>query len=315
MGDKTSNEFDYKSVIQNIEQADAELNELLSSEPFDVNSVEYKEGDKAVKIVEGGYIKIVNEELLLKILLADENNKSGIPYSEIKATYDQMLKMGERMLITVLKRNNIYIPLHEYQSVVNYALFQTIKEFDPRSRGSFSTFFFTKLLGEVTSLSRKTKAVTKGVYSSINDNSDLTNDILIETKESSTGTYGEAVVVSNDNPEDEVVEEDFRRRQLKAFRMAFSGIPHNQQILLYNFVNGIALKDLAPAMNMSEKELFNLRDRAISLLLQRVIRSSHITEEEKLDILKLQGLADDDATKLEDVLEYNYRNIDERKNF
>ena len=315
MSDTKSNEFNYKSVIQDIELADAELNELRSAEPFNVDNVEYKDGDKAVKIVEGGYIKIVNEELLLKILLADENNKSGIPYSEIKATYDQMIKLGERMLTTVLKRNNIHIPLHEYQSVVNYALFQTIREFDPRSKGSISTFLFTKLLGEVTSLSRKIKNVTKGVYSSINDNSGLGSEILIETKENSTGAYGEAVVLSNDNPEDEVIEDDLRKRQLKAFRMAFSGIPRNQQILLYNFVNGIALKDLAPVMGMSEKELFNLRDRAISLLLQRVIRSSHITEEEKLDILKLQGLADDDVTHLEDVLEYNYRNIDERKNF
>lgn len=307
-------EFDYKSAISGIEQAEAEYLEQISGTPFNADEVEYKDGDEAVKIVSDGYIKITNEELLIKILLSDENNKSGISYSEIKKTYTAMTKMGEKMLTTVLKRHNMYIPLHEYQSVVNYALFQAVKEFNPSGKVSFSSFYFTKLLGEVTSLSRKTKTAVKGVYSSINDSSDLGSNILIETKENASGTYGEAVVLSHDNPEDEVVEEDFRRRQLKAFRMAFAGIPRNQQILLYNFVNGITLKELAPVMHTSERELFIMRDRAISLLLQRVIRSRHITEEEKLDILKVQGLADDDAVRLSDVLEYEYRDIDERKN-
>ena len=311
MSNIASEGFDYRATISDIEKTDEELKERLLDNSFNPDEIEYKEGDEAIKIVSGGFIKIADEKLLVKILLADGNNESNIPYSEIQKMYAYTAKMGEKMLIKILKMHNWTIPQQEFSSIVNYALYQAIKDFNPNSKTSFSSFFFTKILGEVTNLNRKNKTTTQSVYSSVNDNSDLTNNIVIETKEGSNGTtYGEAIVLSHDNPEDSVVEDDLRRRQLKAFRMAFSGIPRNLQILLYNFVNGVSLKELAPIFNLSERELMVLRDRAVSLLLQRVIRSSHITDEEKLDILKMQGLADDDVQLLSEVLDCNYRNID-----
>ena len=311
MSNVASEGFDYRATISDIEKTDEELKERLLDNSFNPDEIEYKEGDEAIKIVSGGFIKIADEKLLVKILLADGNNESNIPYSEIQKMYAYTAKMGEKMLIKILKMHNWTIPQQEFSSIVNYALYQAIKDSNPNSKTSFSSFFFTKILGEVTNLNRKNKTTTQSVYSSVNDNSDLTNNIVIETKEGSNGTtYGEAIALSHDNPEDSVVEDDLRRRQLKAFRMAFSGIPRNLQILLYNFVNGVSLKELAPIFNLSERELMVLRDRAVSLLLQRVIRSSHITDEEKLDILKMQGLADDDVQLLSEVLDCNYRNID-----
>lgn len=313
---KTSSDFDYLNMIKDLEEAKEQKEQNLADTSFNPDDVEYHEGDEAVQTISSkGFIKITDEELLIKILLADENNKSGIPYSEIKKTYDAMNKMGEKILIKVLEKINVSIPVYERQSIVNYALFKAIKDFNPKMNTSFSTFYYQKIMGEITSIHKKNVANNQGVFNSVGDNSDLTDKILVQVRENENGsTSKEAIVLSNDDPEEIVIEQDLRRRQLKAFRMAFAGIPRNQQILLYNFVNGISIKDLVPVLKYTEKELIILRDRAISLLLQRVIRSSHITNEEKLDILKIQGLADDEATSLEDVLEYTYRNIDETKN-
>ena len=85
--------------------------------------------------------------------------------------------------------------------------------------------------------------------------------------------------------------EDIYYRKVQAFRMAYSGIPAYSQYILNRLVDSnLKLKEVAEQEKMTPKEITRVRNYSLSLILNRVLRSNHLTNEEKDQMKEEHGI-------------------------
>jgi hypothetical protein len=89
---------------------------------------------------------------------------------------------------------------------------------------------------------------------------------------------------------DRIESEDYYKRQVRAFRMAFSNIPRELQVILYEVGSGVSMEELARTLGKNADEISRERNYGISLILHKIMRGKHLTEDEKEEILKLHSI-------------------------
>jgi len=93
--------------------------------------------------------------------------------------------------------------------------------------------------------------------------------------------------VDLETPENKLLADDIYRRKIQAFRMAFSGLPLYSQNILNRIVSSREkLYELAESEGVSIQEISKIRNYALSLILVRVLRSNHLDDEEKEEIIR-----------------------------
>lgn len=222
-------------------------------------------------------MKITNPSLFLKMMMGETVNGASA-----QEAYDFLYAYAKKQM------QKFYpdIPFQDHQYIINMAIAKAVRDFED-GKASFLPFFFIKLKGEVHSYKSKRASLHKKVSKMFHNPDGDTEYVKSFDKEKDESTL---ILTEQENIEDKVIREDYERRQEKAFRMAFSGLPRLMQIILYEIGSGVKIKELAELLSIDEVELKRKKNYGLSLLLQRVMRSNHLTEDEKKEILQLHNI-------------------------
>ncbi len=178
------------------------------------------------------------------------------------------------------------IPTEERESLVGFAIAKAKDSFDPKKDTNFLTHFTNKLRGEVSIFRDKATSLSKKIKAAITNERE---DYAFSYKKDTGTTVMEKV--ENESEEDKLLAVDLYRRQLQAFRMAFSSLPLDlQYILVRSTEKGVSFEKISEEMKESKSNIVYLRNTALSLILQKVLRGNHLTEEEKEEIKVSHGL-------------------------
>jgi len=204
---------------------------------------------------------------------------------ESKELYKKLSEYAFKQKGTIAKN----IPMEEYKGIINFALMKTISDFKEEKGASFESFFYFKLRGEVKSYISKRDILQKKVLRVKNEGDYSDKDIGYgyqkgEDKENTLEAIDFSDIAEIMNQEEKT------KRQMKAFRMAFSGIPKELQYILYKVGEGSKIREIADIMGLEENEVSVKRNNGLSLILQRVLRGRHLLEEDKIEIAQMNGL-------------------------
>lgn len=234
--------------------------------------------ENVLYISESGKMKIKDPSLFIKLMMNDETIDGVSP----QEAYDFMYRYG----IKQMKKYHPDIPPHDYPHILNYAIAKTVKDFQ-EGKASILPYFFEKIRGEVHAYRETRKSLHKKALMAFHNQENGAREYL---KEYGKNDEYHLTLSSSETIEEQTLREDFYARQVKAFKMAFSGLPRISQIILYEIGKGTATKTLSEALGMEENDIKLKRNFALSLLLQRVLRSRHLDEKEKREILKIHNI-------------------------
>jgi len=110
------------------------------------------------------------------------------------------------------------------------------------------------------------------------------------------------IAIEDQTMEEKLIEEDLYHRQMKALKMAFSGIPRELQIVLHEIGKGRKVREISDMTGESNFEISRKRNQGLSLILQRVMRSKHLSEDEKVEIANLHDIHMEDNLEFEQTL-------------
>ena len=192
------------------------------------------------------------------------------------------------------------VPMHEYEHILNYAIVKSIKDFDETKKTQLQSYFWSKLRGEISSFRAKRDSLHKKVISVIQEGESNGIEYAYQKGNGSSSDENSLEAVETELMEDQIERESKYYRQIKAFKMAYSGIPRVLQIILTEIGNGMNIGDVATMLQTTEYDISQKRNYGLSLILQRIMRSHHITEEEKNELAELHG--------------FNYSNEDFERN-
>jgi len=181
------------------------------------------------------------------------------------------------------------IPQYEYEHIINYAIVRSIKDFDKEKKAQLQSYFWSKLRGEISSYRAKRDSLHKKIISVIQEGESNGVEYVYQKGNGESGEENFLEAIESETLEEKIEKENKYFRQIKAFKMAFSGIPRILQIILTEIGNGMNIGDVATLLQLSEYEISQKRNYGLSLILQRIMRSSHITEEEKIELAELHG--------------------------
>ena len=178
------------------------------------------------------------------------------------------------------------IPTEERISLVGFAITKAKDSFDPSQNTNFLTHYTNKLRGEVSIYRDKASSLSKKIKSAITNEKE---DYAFSYKKETGATTMEKV--DYESEEDKLLAFDLYKRQLQAFRMAFSNLPLDlQYILIRSTQKGVSFEKIAEELKESKPTIVLLRNIALSLILQKVLRSNHLSEEEKEEVRLSHGL-------------------------
>lgn len=198
--------------------------------------------------------------------------------------YAKLKQYGKK----ILSKSAQDIPFNDQDMVINWAIVKLMHGFSEDKGAALLTYFNEKLRGEISAFRDKRDSMTKKVHKMINESEGNESYIYSFNKDTQEN---ELEHITTENPESIMMAEDIYYRKLQAFRMAYSGIPKLSQYLLNSIVmSKLTLAELAEQEGFTVMELTKIRNYALSLILSRVLRSNHLTEEEKADIKKEHGL-------------------------
>jgi len=199
------------------------------------------------------------------------------------------------------------IPPYEYEHILNFAIVRSIKDFDESKKAQLQSYFWSKLRGEISSFRAKRDSLHKKVISVIQEGENNGIEYAYQKGNGSNSDENQLEAVETELMEDKIERESKYYRQIKAFKMAFSGIPRILQTILTEIGNGMNIGDVATLLQTTEYDISQKRNYGLSLILQRIMRSHHITEEEKNELAELHGfdyIAEDfEREKKEDIKE------------
>jgi len=224
-----------------------------------------------------GRAKIHDSEKFLKIFTLSAEDSAAL---QIEEHYDVMKTYSQKQLKTMAQD----IPFTEYDYIINMAIDKAIRDYDP-SGSNILSFLWDKLRGEVTSYRTKRDALQNKVMKSLQEDRD--SYIYQKDRESGDNTI---MHVDTESLDVKLEREDFHRRQLKAFKMAFSGIPRLLQYILERVGEGMKTREIAAILDKEEFVVSRDRNKGLSLILQRIMRSNHLTADEKAKLADFHGL-------------------------
>lgn len=199
------------------------------------------------------------------------------------------------------------IPTTDYEHILNYAIVRSIKDFNESKKAQLQSYFWSKLRGEVSSYRAKRDSLHKKIISVIQEGEENGIEYAYQKGNGSSSDENQLEAVESELMEEKIERETKYYRQIKAFKMAFSGIPRELQIILTEIGNGMNIGDISYMLNMSEYDISQKRNYGLSLILQRIMRSHHITEEEKHELAEMHGFEyipeDFERNKQEDIVE------------
>ena len=174
------------------------------------------------------------------------------------------------------------IPSEDWTSVVTLAIVKTIKQFKP-GQASLQSFFWQKLRGEISGYRSKRNSIHRKILKAVNnmvteEGKEIVYKMDKESQENSLD------IVDSENMDEMIEREEKYVRQLKAFKMGYSGIPRQLQDILHFIGEGMQIKEVAQLMGLTDIEVQEKRNFALSLVLQRILRSKHLTEEDKIEL-------------------------------
>ena len=244
--------------------------------------------EKVFETAAGGRLKINNSTEFLKML-------SGID----PEAHEKLSTYGMK----VITRFASDIPWGDRESLLNMSITKAMNSFDSGAGANILTYFTMKVRAEIKDYKDKRESMHKKIMNTI-DNRDENTEFCIQGKEGES--YLEPVDMRSE--EDKLLGDDFYKRQITAFKMAFSGIPLlSQNILtrssstresmdqiayeLYSHhINNVSEEYRAEVQAKWKKEVVRLRNQALALVFERVLRSNHLTNDEKEGILAEHNL-------------------------
>lgn len=225
-----------------------------------------------------GRLQIKNSLEFIKLLSGAE-----------KTHYQALFKYAKK----VLNKKADDIPHKEQSILIDWAIVKLMIGFDNDSGANLLTYFTYKLDGEISEYRNKRDSMTKKIHKMVNEASSMNegeSHVYVYNQE--TG-QNELDKITEETPETVMLAEDIYYRKLQAFRMAYSGIPKlSQQILNECVSSDYTMEELAAVKNMTKMQLEKIRNNSLSLILSRVLRSNHLTEEEKQEIKEEHGLVE-----------------------
>lgn len=202
-----------------------------------------------------------------------------------KDVYFKLKAYGKK----ILSIKALDIPHNDQDMVINWAIVKLMQGYDATAGANLLTYFNSKLQGEISDFRNKRDSMTRKVHKMVNEqNADGESYQYSFNKETQSNDID---IITEETPETILVAEDIYYRKLQAFRMAYSGIPKYSQTILNTIaMSEFKLQDIADQEGMSITELTKIRNYALSLILSRVLRSNHLTDEEKDEIKEEHGI-------------------------
>lgn len=242
-----------------------------------------------------GRLTITDSEKFIKMLASDAEFSENYDPSKNDPLehYDALKKFGIKQLHTTAGD----IPYSEHEFVINFAIAKTIKDFDPKFETNLLSFFWGKLRGEVSAYRSKRDRMQEKIIKVINDNDSV--EYVYQNEDDKENTL---IAVDTMNPEEQLIETDTHNRQMKALKMAFSGIPRDLQVILFEIGNGRKVREISEMLHIDELEISRKRNQGLSLILQRVLRSKHLSDIEKKEITDLHDIHLEENLEFESTL-------------
>lgn len=162
-------------------------------------------------------------------------------------------------------------------NLVTQALIKAVFSYDPAQKTAFNTHFYNKIRGEITIYISKEES-TQDYAQKLIENGDIVVKYTDDGYESDN--------VTKTTIEDDLIEENDYYRKKTATLMAKSELPMKLQRVLYASLEYDKLRNAADVLDLEIPELKSLRNYALSLILKKVLRSKHLTEEERTEMKK-----------------------------
>jgi len=217
-------------------------------------------------------LKIYDSEKFLKVFYSED-------LSQISKNYSSLITYAMKQKSKIAEE----IDMDTYSNIINFSIMKTIKDYEEKKGASFESYFFIKLRGEV-----------KGYRSSRNSLQRKVNQVVssggngnIEYGYQKKGEENVYEAIDFSDISEEIEREEVAKRQTKSFRMAFSGIPKELQYILYQIGEGKTIDKIAEQMNVEKDVILVKRNKGLALILQRVMRGRHLTDEDKEYIAKV----------------------------
>jgi len=206
--------------------------------------------------------------------------------TDIKS-HDKLSAYAKKIICT----KAVDIPHGDHKAIANWAIVKAMQSFDHGAGANFLTYLTSKIRGEISDYRSKRDSMLRKVHKMVSYEDSVDNN------ESFTYSYDQDTEVNSvdkvttETPETILFSDDIYYRKVQAFRMAFSGIPAYSQYILNRLVDSnLSLKNVAEQEKKTSKEITRIRNYSLSLILNRVLRSNHLTEDEKEELKKEHGI-------------------------
>lgn len=227
--------------------------------------------EEVYSIKKDGRLNINNSKKFLELLSGTD-----------KDSYEKLVVFGKKMMA----QRAADIPFMDQTLVINWAIMKTISGYDAENGANLLTYYTDKLRGEISDYRNKRDSMTSKVHKLAHSEAD--SYVKTFDKDTNENSFEK---ITDETPEEIMIAEDIYKRKMQAFRMAYSGIPLYSQYLLNQIVESkLKVQEIAALEGKSVMEINRLRNFALSLILNRVLRSNHLDEEEKDEIKREHGL-------------------------
>lgn len=195
-----------------------------------------------------------------------------------KEDYDAEVEYGLKQFFT-FRRSYPSLPGGEEfaNNIVTQALIKSVFSFNNEMGTQFNTHFYNKIRGEITTYIKKQETTQRYANKLV-----ASGDIKIKFTEE--GFEAESVVEGS--MDQILVEEEEYRRKMTATSMSKSELPMLLQKVLYAVLEYDKLRNAADVLDMEIQDIKVFRNHALSLVLKKVLRSKHLTTEERNDMKK-----------------------------
>jgi hypothetical protein len=236
-----------------------------------------------------GRLTINDSEQFIKMLASTDSAEE-----DSMEHYEVMKKYGLKQLHNIAGD----IPFGEYEYIINFAIAKTIKDFDGKFETNLLSFFWDKLRGELSAYRSKRDRLHDKVVKLIQNEEGV--EYVYQKDKQSEENY--VIPVEEQTMEEQLMESDLYQRQMKALKMAFSGIPRELQIILHEIGNGKKVREIADMLESTTFEVSRKRNQGLSLILQRVMRSKHLSEDEKKELATLHDIQLEENVEFQNTL-------------
>lgn len=195
-----------------------------------------------------------------------------------KDEYQEEIEYGLKQFF-IFKRNYPSLPgdVEFSNHLVSQALIKAVLTYDNSMGTEFNTHFYNKIRGEITTYIKKQETTQRYANKLV-----ASGEIAIKFTENGY----ESETVSEGGIDDILVAEEEYYRKMTATSMSKSELPMILQRVLYAVLEYDKLKNAADVLDMEVSDIKRYRNYALSLILKKVMRSKHLTENEKDEMKK-----------------------------